>query len=315
MLIEGISIIICCYNSEWIIGRCLSALKAQVFDKLIHWEIVIVDNHCSDDTVSIANAILQESGVDYSIIEEIMPGLSFARHKGVSAAKYNKVIFCDDDNILCPFYVAKMYEILNSNSKIGAVGGKGIPEFCGTPDSIVLSNIENYAIGSQKNHEYWLYGAGIALRTELVREIYSSQHCYLTGRKGNMLLAGDDVELSMAIALRGYKIKAVDQLTFVHVLKAERLTQNYYYSMIDGFILVEPVILTMQSVLFERHFFSVLKAYLCYCYRFFMNIVLMRYSENISIRKRLSAFHFWGLPQLLRIHKEWTNIKKNYPIL
>ena len=36
-LLDGVSVIICCYNSEWIIARCLEALKAQIVSEGLYF--------------------------------------------------------------------------------------------------------------------------------------------------------------------------------------------------------------------------------------------------------------------------------------
>ena len=90
--VDGISVIICCYNSSWVISRCLDALKKQIVSEDINWEVVIVDNNCSDNTVEIANASLSTSGLDYTIVKESEPGLLNARKKGVSVVKYSFII-------------------------------------------------------------------------------------------------------------------------------------------------------------------------------------------------------------------------------
>ena len=102
MLNDGISIIICCYNSEWIIARCLDALKQQRFSTPLEWEIIVVDNACTDETTTIVGRYLKE--LPLRIVFEPEPGLLNARKRGISVAKYQYSIFCDDDNILCPNY-------------------------------------------------------------------------------------------------------------------------------------------------------------------------------------------------------------------
>ena len=82
-LLDGISVIICCYNSDWIIARCLDALKAQIIPIDLLWEVVLVDNNCSDATVQIAKETMLDSGVDFSIVSEPEPGLMNARKRGI----------------------------------------------------------------------------------------------------------------------------------------------------------------------------------------------------------------------------------------
>ena len=315
--VDGISVIICCYNSSWVISRCLDALKKQIVSEDINWEVVIVDNNCSDNTVEIANSSLSTSGLDYTIVKESEPGLLNARKKGVSVVKYSFIIFCDDDNFLSSNYVDVAYKTLKENPRIGALGGKGIAEFESEPDPDILPFIGNYAVGSQKGHDNWLYGAGMAVRTALVEDIYKNQKCYLVGRKGNKLLAGDDTELSMAIVLRGYGLAANDDISFTHVLRSNRLSMAYLKSMLDGFILVTPVIDVFKNVLIGGGVFNIIKRYLTIFAIIVKNTIIP--NKNVSSREianyqtLLNAYHYWGF-KLFVINREWKNIKSHVRI-
>lgn len=313
---NGISIIICCYNSGWIVSRCLEALKKQEVRKDLSWEIVLVDNNCTDDTVQKAIETMANTSIDLRIVEEKNPGLLNARKKGITVVKYAYTIFCDDDNLLCPSYITTMYSILSSDPKIGAVGGMGIPEYETEPDPRVLPYINYYAVGSQKSHKDWLYGAGLALRTEIVRDVYNKQTCYLTGRKGNLVLAGDDGELVKSVLLRDYHITSTDEVTFTHALKADRLTYDYYLSMSKGFVLTNPVMLVMDCVLQNRSFFSVVLNSIYDYLLYFFHIIAVWKTNNTEVKRNyrnlISSYNMWSYKQLYCIYREWKKIKNSY---
>ena len=71
-LMNGISVIVCCYNSAWIIERCLNALLAQQVPSSVLWEIIVVNNASTDDTERIANKVLQKGHISYQLINEPM---------------------------------------------------------------------------------------------------------------------------------------------------------------------------------------------------------------------------------------------------
>lgn len=312
---KGVSVIICCHNSSWIISRCLESLKRQNIPEGLAWEVIIVDNKCEDDTVRLAQEAMQGSPVRFHVVSESTPGLLNARKRGISAVRYDKVIFSDDDNLLCPNYVATMARILDENPIIGAVGGKGVEEFESQPDPKIMPLIQGYAVGSQKTNveNNYLFGAGLALRTSLVREIYSSQTCYLTGRKGDMLLAGDDSELVRSILLRGYKIHAIDEIEYIHVLASQRLTLEYYHKMEEGFVLSSPVLMTMNAVIEGAGFKFIIREY---------RLLLKRIMKAKIQRARCSrhdyllykAFKLWGMRTLLTIYLDCNNIQKSHRI-
>lgn len=310
---KGISVVICCYNSAWVIRRALDALKEQRFNAPIPFEIVLVDNLCSDDTVAIAKEVMKNVDVDFRIVKEDNPGLANARRKGIKEVKYDYVLYCDDDNLLCPDYVGTMATILDQMPEVGAVGGKGIAEFEVEPPQLVRENLESYAVGSQLEHRDWLFGAGLAMRTALVRDVYDNQKCYLMGRRGKELLAGDDSELVLSIVLRGYKVYATDDVWFTHVLRAGRLTETYYYGLYDGFQLSAPVIEAMRAALYETGFHNMVMDYLTCCKMVVKYSVLRRLPEAYGKRRcakdRLRKVDFWGLPRLYKIYRDCLRIK------
>ena len=115
-LMNGISVIVCCYNSAWIIERCLNALLAQQVPSSVLWEIIVVNNASTDDTERIANKVLQKGHISYQLINEPKAGLLNARKCGIRAARYSYTIFCDDDNVLCDIYVSTMYDQMEKDS-------------------------------------------------------------------------------------------------------------------------------------------------------------------------------------------------------
>lgn len=301
---DGVSVIICCYNSEWIIGRCLDALKLQKFSTSLEWEIIVVDNSCTDETSTIVSKYIHE--LPLHLVFEPEPGLLNARRKGISTAIYKYSIFCDDDNILCPNYVHGMYQLLSSNSKLGCAGGRGQAEFMTKPDDIVYQFLNCYATGSQKGLVY-LYGAGIGVRTEVVKEIYNTEYFYLSGRCGNRLLAGDDTELVISILVRGYHKTCDDDLSFIHVLPAKRLKYDYLKGMLKGFGLSAPILRAKCHAEKGRRFSFI---YLTYA-KCILNIFRYIFCSLFSMKSRLwycyytsmmKAFNYWNFDTLRKAY-------------
>src|SRR5260370_31920760 len=50
----GVSVIICCYNSSAKLPATLGRLRSQRDTEAIPWELIVVDNASSDDTVAVA---------------------------------------------------------------------------------------------------------------------------------------------------------------------------------------------------------------------------------------------------------------------
>lgn len=103
-----ISVIIPAYNSEKIIGECLTALKAQTFKD---FEIIVVDDGSTDGTANEAEKL------GARVIRQAHAGPAVARNLGVKECKGDIVVFTDADcipdsrwleNVLKPFSDTKV---------------------------------------------------------------------------------------------------------------------------------------------------------------------------------------------------------------
>ncbi len=244
---EGVSVIICSYNSEKTITRVINCLNNQQFNDPVKMEVIVVNNNSNDNTALLVNNIIKDVNIslDLRIVFESNQGLIYARQKGIVESKYEFILFCDDDNLLSPNYVESVYRIFIYNNRVGACGGKGVALIkSGYQPDWFHKYYRSYAIGSQiKENQTHLFGAGLAIRytalNQLMKNCYVS---YLTGRKDDQLLSGEDGELTMAIKILGFKIVASDDFSFQHILPDQRLNQAYLIKLHYGFGIMQPVI-------------------------------------------------------------------------
>lgn len=241
---KGVSVVVCCYNSASKLPKTIEHLAKQVTNN-IPYEVIIVDNNCTDTTVVVA---LREwnkftSNANFNIVQEKTPGLSAARHKGVEEANYEYIIFCDDDNWLEENYVAIAYEILAANPNVGIAGGQSeaiTDKIDGLPDWFEKYK-GGYAVGNQANetgditYRKYLWGAGMVFRKTVYKLAFNDKPSMLTDRLGNELSAGGDSEICVRFILLGYRLFYDDRLKFVHFINESRLTDDYRKKLYDGF--------------------------------------------------------------------------------
>lgn len=124
-----ISIIICTYNREIYLPKCLEHLKNQTADPST-FEIILVNNNSTDNTESIClNFIEQNPQLSVKYAKETNPGLSFARNRGIEEATGEILCFIDDDGFAIPEYVSIIKEIAEDKkyADIISFGGKVLP--------------------------------------------------------------------------------------------------------------------------------------------------------------------------------------------
>lgn len=245
---NGISVIVCCYNSALRLPLTLGYLSKQKTEKNLSWEIIIVNNNSKDNTVETAKSSWQSfaNGKELQIIDEYKPGLSFAREAGVKAALYDIIIFCDDDNLLAENYLQRSYNLVKrtKNEKYGIWGGK--IEACFDNDTIVPEWFEkekaNYVVGEQGSKSGdissrgYVWGAGMVILKNVFFKVTDHNiPLLLTGRKENVLLAGDDSEICLRSLILGYKLYYDDSLTLKHYIPEYKLSLAYNEGLKKGF--------------------------------------------------------------------------------
>jgi len=234
---NGVSVIICCFNSALRLPETLKYLALQIVPPEIPWEIILIDNASTDETSAIA---LNEwnkydlPNVAFTVLTESKPGKNFAFKRGSYSAAHDFVLTCDDDNWLHPNYIAQASKIMTANTNVGVLGGCGI--FC--PEKPVRAEIKTHKTafvnGSQTwaATEHWVYGAGSVYRKHILLEFYKAGWLQITsGRTGSKLICGEDVEICFMFFLNGYEIAANNQMLFNHFVPLKRQSMDYILSL------------------------------------------------------------------------------------
>lgn len=111
-----VSIITPVYNSEKYLRETINSVKKQTFK---NWELILVDNGSTDESVKIINEYL----IDDERIKLIKLGKNYgpskARNVGIKQANGNYMCFLDSDDILCKYFIDKQVNFMKSkNAKI-----------------------------------------------------------------------------------------------------------------------------------------------------------------------------------------------------
>ncbi|MFN0084182.1 MAG: glycosyltransferase [Blastocatellia bacterium] len=240
----GVSIILCCHNSERLLPETLAALAAQKFDRPVDFEVVVVDNGSSDQTSKVAAASWPpQAGARLRIVFEERIGLSHARMRGIQEAKHEILSFVDDDNRVCDSWVRRVAGIMALHPEVGACGGRNLPACDAELPRWFHAASYSYAVGEQgasagdvTESRGYLWGAGLTLRREaLDRLIRGGFDSRLIGRRGAELSSGEDTELCFALRLSGWRLWYDPELQLKHYLPEHRLSWAYARRLNAGF--------------------------------------------------------------------------------
>ena len=269
---KGISAVVCTYNGASRIVNTLGAFRKQVKTDGIPWEVILVDNASKDDTSDVARELMKDSDVDFSLLFEARPGKNNAIETGFAKAKYDYLCIVDDDNWVCDDYISKVYSIMSENPDVGICGANGTGEFEVPPPAWINEFKIAYGIGPQSANDGYLpfgedclYGAASAIRKSAWLELKERGFVFtLSGRKGKTLASGEDMELSQAMLLLGYKLWYSSSLEFRHYMPAGRITWPYMCRLSEAF--GRSDVITNQY----RIYLNTLKPVYKYIYRYYV---------------------------------------------
>lgn len=112
-----ISVVVPAYNEEYTIARCLRSLVEQSIPN-DQYEIILVDNNCSDNTIKIA-----ETFPGIKIIKEAIPGAGAARARGWHEAQGEIITSTDADCEVPKHWLRKIINTFDQHSDVVAVSG------------------------------------------------------------------------------------------------------------------------------------------------------------------------------------------------
>jgi glycosyltransferase involved in cell wall biosynthesis len=241
----GVSVIICCYNSAARLPATLQHLAQQILPPGFSMEIILVNNASTDNTVSLAEETWKKFDLkngQSKVVDEPKAGQMFARIKGAQEAKFETLVFCDDDNWLDENYVSLAYRLLQKDRMIGAGGGQNLPFTNADAYPEWFEEYKDkYAIGvpAEKSgdvtYKTFVLGAGLITRRFLFLKIFDDKYpSLLNGRDGNKLSTGDDFEYCKRLILWGYKLYYDENLKLRHFIPKERLTIEYRDKLMQG---------------------------------------------------------------------------------
>ena len=232
---KGISIIICCYNSALKIELTLQYVFALKVQTETACEVVVINNGSTDGTSEIALDFCRMSnanGLAFRVIDEMKPGLASARERGIQEAKYEVIIFCDDDNHLPSDYLIVTKEILDQFPNVGLLGGWARPKFSIINRSWLKDFYAAMAVGPQSSADGYvssIYGAGMVAKKKVFYAIKERKIQFqLTDRIGTKLTSGGDAEICAMAEYLGFKIYYSSRLTLLHDIPENRLKKKHY---------------------------------------------------------------------------------------
>lgn len=118
--------------------RALQSLAAAA-RPTVAWEVLVIDNGSSNDTLSIVESFCGKLPIRY--VHEEVAGLSNARNRAVREARGDWIVWTDDDVTVSTRWLVAYVEAIEQHSDAKVLGGPIAIEFEGSPPTWLMSGL------------------------------------------------------------------------------------------------------------------------------------------------------------------------------
>ena len=236
-----ISVILPTRNRASLLNAALASICNQTLDR-DKYEIIVVDNGSSDNTSEIVGRHSTDRNKIQYIYEE-RPGLHVGRNLGFKLARYENLVFVDDDIQALPCWLESINQTLE-NENVGLVAGNNYPFFEVPPPSWVLSlwnkkNKRGYSAISQFSivdfgrtngmvDPGWVWGCNFPVRKTLLE---ATRGFNPDGFPKDLLRYRGDGETSVTNYMTKNSIRAKynPRASVYHTVSESRMSFNYFH--------------------------------------------------------------------------------------
>jgi len=227
-----VTVAICTWNRAALLDQTLRQMQHLVIPPSVRWELIVVNNNCSDTT----DSVLSKYATVLPLVRlfEQRQGHCFARNCAVRAAQGELLLWTDDDVLVDRNWLAAYVQAAEHWPQADFFGGTIDPWFEREPPAwfkrhwkitrqpyvIRQYGDETRPLAPQESPA----GANMAFRTETLRAFPFDERL---GRVGDLLAGGDDDDVVDRMRRAGRLGIWVGGARVQHFLPADRLSRSY----------------------------------------------------------------------------------------
>jgi glycosyltransferase involved in cell wall biosynthesis len=228
-----ISIAICTWNRAPILSECLERIAACQPPACGEWEVVVVNNNCTDDTDVVLESYSKR--LPLRRIFEPRPGVANARNAAVDAVRGDHMLWTDDDVRVNPDWIVEYEKAFQAHPDIAFFGGPIRPHYENPPpewftrclpyfwSAFALRELGTEPIELDR-HKY-PFGANWAVRTAAQRAVRYDPR--LGRRPTDPALGGEEIQVMDDLFQLGHRARWVPSAGVGHLIGRDRQTLSY----------------------------------------------------------------------------------------
>ncbi len=226
-----LTVAICTWNRASLLDRTLARI-AQDETTGLEWEVLVVNNNCTDDTDAVIAR--HQRHLPVRRILERRQGLSNARNAAAMAARGDLIVWTDDDVLVGDGWLRAYERAARLYSESSFFGGPIVPEFEGAAPKWLMAALPHVGgvygtldLGVE-THELTPsalpFGGNFAVRTAIQRSyLYDPD----VGRIGKGMLSGEETTVMLRMLGDGYSGQWLPDATLQHFVPRERQTARH----------------------------------------------------------------------------------------
>lgn len=225
-----VTVAVCTWNRAKWLDRLLTGMRDLRLPPGVEWELLVVDNNCTDDTAAVAAAHARH--LPLRVAFEPTPGISFARNRAVTEAQGEYLLWTDDDARVEPDWAEKLLEAFDrfdADLVFGRVDPEweaGRPPPWYTPEFRGMFAVLDHGGPPRVLTDRRLIGfnVNLAFRRSLVERLGAYRVDIGAGR----MAGGEDQDLCHRSYDAGLTVAYQPEAVVKHYIPASRCTKAFY---------------------------------------------------------------------------------------
>lgn len=222
-----VSVIIPVYNCAKYIGTTLKSVINQDFKG--GYEIIVIDDGSTDDSLKIVNESLKGCGINYKIIHQENAGVSVARNQGIDISSGKYLVFVDGDDYILPNHLSELYTGTSDFS---------LTQFI-KKDGDTLSNPNHFDFNLISTDEFIKKELNMEILFNFFQLMYDAEIIKENNiRFSPGVVYGEDTEFALKALIYGDKIHVSNEVTYYYIQHSDsaiRTTEFRRFDIIDIF--------------------------------------------------------------------------------
>ena len=229
-----ISVIVCTYNRDKYIYNVLKSLADNTLSPNCY-EIVLVDNNCTDNTRSECTRFAQDfPEVAFRYLVETNQGLSHARNRGIKESAGDILVYVDDDALVNKAYLQTYADFFEQHPEIDAAGGPIIPQYETSEPTwmspIIKALLTGYKYLGNQPKEFpkndYPGGGNAAYRATVFDKV--GLFNVELGRKGDSLVGAEEKDIFDKMTTLGMRFYYLPNAILYHIIPEKKLSRDYF---------------------------------------------------------------------------------------